>query len=100
MLSGILLLGVEEEGNYLIDDDIILFLLTEKGLMVLNAKVECFFCSKKLTREEIAVLEVSYIPICFKCRKWVSKIAKGKALKLVSALLTLVFLSLITLSIY
>ena len=43
MLSGILLLGVEEEGNYLIDDDIILFLLTEKGLMVLNAKVECFF---------------------------------------------------------
>ena len=100
MLSGILLLGVEEEGNYLIDDDIILFLLTEKGLMVLNAKVECFFCSKKLTREEIAVLEVSYIPICFKCRKWLSKLSKGKALKLVSIFLTIVFLFLITVALY
>ena len=68
--------------------------------MALNTKEECFLCSKKLTREEIAVLELSYVPVCFECRKWLSKLSKGKALKLVSIFLTIVFLFLITVALY
>jgi len=56
--------------------------------------------SKKLTREEIAVLELSYVPVCFECRKWLSKLSKGKALKLLSLFLTIVFLFLITVALY
>jgi hypothetical protein len=68
--------------------------------MVLNNKeVKCFFCNKKLLREEITVLELSYFPICPKCRKWLSRLKEEKFFRLLSVLVTLFFLCLITLTI-
>jgi hypothetical protein len=69
----------------------------QKGMMVMNNKeVKCFFCSKKLTREEIAILEVRYFPVCPKCRKWLSKLKEEKFFRLLAVFLTLFFLCLIT----
>jgi hypothetical protein len=75
-LSGLVFLKVKKEEKYRIADNIIQLQLIKKGLMLLNTKVQCFFCNKKLTREEIATLELSYFSICLECRKWFSKLAK------------------------
>ena len=69
--------------------------------MGLNSKtVKCFFCGKKLLGDEIAVLELSYCPICFECRKWLSRLKEERFFRILSFFLALVFLCSISAVIY